>query len=219
MKYFDKNYLANLDHLYRINMINSSSGFKSANLIATKSKDGISNVAVFSSVIHLGSNPPLLGFVTRPTTVPRNTYKNIKETGFYTINHVHEGIIEDAHHCSAKYDELISEFSMTNLEEAYDHASQAPFVKGAPVQMHMQFKEEHHFKINGTIMIIGEIIGLYIKEDLLKDDGFIDLAQGKVSAINGLDGYTIPKLKTRLPYQKPKRNRFSREKLDKIKTQ
>lgn len=215
MKYFDQKYLADLDHLYRINLVNSTSGFKSANLIATISKDGLSNVAVFSSVIHLGSNPPLLGFVTRPTTVPRNTYKNIKETGFYTINHVHDGIIEEAHHCSAKYDASISEFSMTSLEEAYDHASLAPFVKGAPVQMHMQFKEEHHFKINGTIMIIGEIIGLYIKEELLKDDGYIDLAQGKVTAINGLDGYTIPELKTRLPYQRPKKTSLRKKNTNK----
>ncbi len=218
MKYFDHKYLASLDHLYRINLVNSSSGFKSANLIATKSKEGISNVAVFSSVIHLGSNPPLLGFVTRPTTVPRNTYKNIKETGHYTINHVYEEIIEDAHHCSAKYDASVSEFSMTNLKEDYDHACLAPFVKGAPVQIHMKFREEHHFKINGTIMIIGEIMGLYIKEELLKEDGFIDLTKGKISAINGLDGYTIPQLKTRLPYQRPKRNIFSEQLFDKIET-
>ena len=47
-----------LDHVYRINMMNSCSGFKSANLIGTKSNDGTPNVAVFSSVTHLGSNPP-----------------------------------------------------------------------------------------------------------------------------------------------------------------
>jgi flavin reductase (DIM6/NTAB) family NADH-FMN oxidoreductase RutF len=209
MKYFDKQYLSRLDDLYRINLVNSSSGFKSANLIATKSTEGISNVAVFSSVIHLGSNPPLLGFVIRPATVPRNTYKNIKDTGCYTISHIHEDIIKDAHHCSAKYDASISEFSMTNLKEVYDHSSEAPFVKGAPIQLHMQFKEEHHFKINGTIMIIGEIIGIYIKEELLKEDGFINLSEGKVTAINGLDGYAIPKLQTRLPYQKPKNDRAS----------
>ena len=92
-----------LDHLYKINFVNSLSGFKSANLIATKSKDGISNVAVFSSVVHYGSNPPILGFVLRPTTVSRNTYDNIKQTQFYTINHIVSSIIEDAHHTSAKY--------------------------------------------------------------------------------------------------------------------
>jgi len=205
MKYFDKRYIASLDHLYRVNLVNSSSGFKSANLIATKSKEGVSNVAVFSSVIHLGSNPPLLGFIVRPTTVPRNTYENIKATGYYTINHIHEAIIEDAHHCSAKYDASISEFSMTGLKEVYDHNCKAPFVKGAPVQLQMEFKEEHHFKINGTIMIIGEIVGMYVKEELLKDDGFVDLSQGKITAINGLDTYTIPTIKTRLPYQRPKK--------------
>jgi len=218
MKYFDQKYLASLDDLYRINLINSSSGFKSANLIATKSKEGVSNVAVFSSVIHLGSNPPLLGFVLRPTTVPRNTYKNIKDTGCYTINHVYEEIIEDAHHCSAKYEASISEFSMTGLKEDYDHACMAPFVKGAPVQLHMQFREEHHFKINGTIMIIGEIMGIYIKKELLKEDGFIDLAQGKIAAINGLDGYTLPALKTRLPYQRPKRTNLYKEQFDPIES-
>jgi flavin reductase (DIM6/NTAB) family NADH-FMN oxidoreductase RutF len=166
MKYFDQKDIASLDHLYRINLINSSSGFKSANLIATKSKEGISNVAVFSSVIHLGSNPPLLGFLTRPTSAPRNTYKNIKDTGCYTINHIYEDIIKDAHHCSAKYDASISEFSMTELKEEYDHTCMAPFVKGAPVQLQMQFREEHHFKINGTIMIIGEIIGIAIKSHI-----------------------------------------------------
>ena len=94
----------------------------------------------------------------------------------------------------------------------------APFVKGAPVQLQMKFREEHHFKINGTIMIIGEIIEIYIKEELLKDDGFIDLSEGKIAAINGLDGYTIPKLKTRLPYQRPKIKILSEEQFDTIES-
>ena len=70
--------------------------------------------------------------------------------------------------------------------------------------------------INGTIMIIGEIMGLYVKEELLEDDGFIDLAKGKITAINGLDGYTIPEFKTRLPYQRPKRSSFSKKRLGQI---
>ena len=81
MRHFDLEALSNLDKLYRINLINSCSGFKSANLIASKNKNGISNVAIFSSVIHLGSDPALLAFITRPTTVSRNTYENILETG------------------------------------------------------------------------------------------------------------------------------------------
>ena len=108
--HYSKEGIHHLKHLYRINLINSCSGYKSANLLGSISKEGITNVAVFSSVTHLGSNPPTLGFILRPTTVPRNTYKNIKEAGVFTINHIHEGILEDAHHTSAKYSEEISEF-------------------------------------------------------------------------------------------------------------
>ena len=66
MTYISNEELENLHHIYRINLINSSSGYKSANLIGTKSSNGIENVAVFSSVTHIGSNPPLLGFFCRP---------------------------------------------------------------------------------------------------------------------------------------------------------
>ena len=204
MKHLSKKSIDELHHLYRINLINSCSGFKSANLIGTKSNDGIENVAVFSSVTHIGSNPPLLGFFCRPTTVIRNTYENIKETGIYTLNHIHENNIEDAHHTSAKYDKEISEFEATNLVSEYKDDCSAPFVKGAPLQLEMKFVEEYHIAANNTILVIGEIQNLYLNEDLLEKDGFINLSKANIAAINGLDGYTIPVLKTRLAYQRPK---------------
>lgn len=84
MIHFDQEKLDRLNNIYKINLINSCSGYKPANLIATISKNGVENVAIFSSVVHIGSNPPLLGFVVRPSgEVPRNTYTNIKETGHY----------------------------------------------------------------------------------------------------------------------------------------
>jgi flavin reductase (DIM6/NTAB) family NADH-FMN oxidoreductase RutF len=120
MIHFNQEKLDILHNIFKINLINSCSGYKPANLIATVSKKGIENVAIFSSVVHVGSNPPLLAFIVRPSgEVPRNTYKNIKETQFYTINHVFESITSDAHHTSARYDEDISEFDVTNLEVEY----------------------------------------------------------------------------------------------------
>jgi len=195
-----------LDHVYRINLINSCSGFKSANLLGTKSNAGAPNVAVFSSVTHLGSKPPLLGVIFRPVSdVPRNTYENIRETGQFTVNHIDMPIIEDAHHTSAKYAKEVSEFGMTNLEEEYKNEWHAPFVKNAPIQMALTYCEEYLIKSNNCIQLIGEIKDLYIREDLLEADGFINLSKGNVVAINGLDGYTVPKLKTRIEYQRPKK--------------
>ena len=193
-----------LNRIYRINLINSCSGYKSANLLGSVSKDGTTNVAVFSSVTHLGSNPPVLGFILRPTTVPRNTYKNIKQTGVFTINHIYQEILEDAHHTSAKYPEEISEFDITDLDIEYKNNCIAPFVKGSPVQMKMRFKEEYFIKTNEVLHIIAEIEKLYIEDNLIEKDGFVDLAKGKVAAINGLDAYAIANNNTRFGYQRPK---------------
>ena len=207
MIHFCINDIDSMNYLHRINLVNSCTGFKSANLIGTKSNTGITNVAIFSSVTHIGSNPPLLGFFLRPTTVIRNTYENLKETGEFTLNHIHQDIITDAHHTSAKYDKDISEFDKTGLEEEYKNGFYAPFVKNAPVQLAIKYIDEHPISANNTILVVGQISDVYVKDELLNSDGYIDLTKGKVAAINGLDGYTIPVLKKRLEYQRPKQER------------
>ncbi len=204
MHFFDNKDISNLDKIYRINLINSCSGFKSANLLGSISKEGNTNVAIFSSVTHLGSNPPTLGFILRPTTVPRNTYKNIKDLGYFTINHIWEDVFEDAHHTSAKYPDDISEFDMTNLEPIFKGEFKAPFVKDAPVQMSMKFIEEIYVPSNDVMLIVAQIQELYVKDELLHEDGLINLSKGKVVTINGLDTYALPKFKKQLSYQRPK---------------
>ncbi|WP_339341734.1 flavin reductase [uncultured Polaribacter sp.] len=205
MAFFNFDDIQNLEKIYKINLINSCSGFKSANLLGSISEEGISNVAVFSSVTHLGSKPPTLGFILRPTTVPRDTYKNIKDSGIFTINHIHQDIIEDAHHTSAKYPKEVSEFDMTGLEEEFKGNFKAPFVKGAPVQMSMKFIEEVYVPSNDVMLIVSQIQELYIDDALLQEDGLINLSKGNVAAINGLDTYAIPEFNKQLSYQRPKK--------------
>ena len=206
--HFTRKDINDLEKIKKINLINSCSGYKSANLIGSVSKEGITNVAVFSSITHLGSNPPTLGFILRPTTVPRDTYKNIKESGVFTINHIHEDIIKEAHHTSAKYKEEISEFDITGLVPEYHNKCIAPFVKDSPVQMEMKFIEEYHIKSNNVVHIIAEIKNLYVKDEIIQEDGFLNLSKAKVAAINGLDAYAIAKNNTRFEYQRPKNINF-----------
>lgn len=203
MTHFNIDAINQLNHLYKINLINSCAGYKSANLIATKSNKNNTNVAIFSSIIHLGSAPPLLGFILRPTTVPRNTYENIIESGFYTINHIHKEILKDAHHTSAKYKRDISEFDVTNLKTDYKNNFFPPFVKDCPIQIGMKYVEEYDIKSNNTKLVVGEIQELYIEEKLIKEDGFVNLSEGNIATINGLNGYAIPTLKERFKYQRP----------------
>lgn len=204
MKHFSKEDISEMSSIYRLNMINSCTGYKSANLIATKSEKGLTNLAVFNSVIHLGSNPPIIGFILRPTTVPRHTFQNLKETGVFTVNHIHYSQIEDAHHTSAKYPQEVSEFDETNLEEEFKNGISAPFVKESPLQLACSYLNEYHIKENDTLMIVGQIEQIFMKDEMLENDGWIDLEKGGVVSINGLEGYALPKLLERFPYARPK---------------
>src|SRR5210317_1994416 len=109
MHHFQLKDLEKLPKIYRLNLMNSVTGYKSAHLIGTQSVEGKDNLAIFSSVVHLGSNPALIGYILRPTTVPRHSHTNMKSTGVFTLNSISKTQIEDAHHTSAKYPEEISE--------------------------------------------------------------------------------------------------------------
>ena len=203
--HFDEEDIENLDKVYRINLINSCSGYKSANLIGSVSEEGINNLAIFSSITHLGSNPAMLGYILRPTTVPRNTFKNIKETRLFTVNHIVKDIINDAHHTSAKYPEEISEFDKTNLEQEYKEGCKAPFVKGSPVQLVCKYLNEYNIEENGTILVVASIEELYFDEKLISESGFLQLDKGNVVTVNGCDGYALPSFLNRFEYQRPKK--------------
>lgn len=205
MRQFLEKDLESLDKIYRLNLINSCTGYKSANLIGTRSAKGQNNLAVFNSVMHLGSQPALIGFILRPLTVPRHTYSNLKATGYFSINHISRNQIEEAHHTSAKYPKEVSEFDQTALDVENKLPWEIPFVKDAPVQLACQYTNEYLIEENDTILVVGKILGLYVQEDMLGEDGWIRLDQGNVVSINGLDGYALPKLLDRFPYARPKK--------------
>jgi flavin reductase (DIM6/NTAB) family NADH-FMN oxidoreductase RutF len=203
MKHITRDIISQMEKIERLNIINSCTGYKSANLIATLSANGNPNVAVFSSITHLGSNPGLLGFIVRPTTVPRDTYSNIKSKGFFTVNHITLDMISDAHHTSANYEVGISEFDKTNLTKEYKNDLEIPFVKGSPIQLYCKYLNEYYIKENDTIHIIASIEHIFYNENMEHKDGWLQLDKGNVIAINGLDGYCLPKLAGRFEYARP----------------
>lgn len=178
-----------MDKIYRLNLINSLTGYKPANLIGTQSKEKIANLAIISSVVHLGSNPPLLGFILRPAVVPRHTYSNIKETGVFTINHVHTDFINKAHYTSAKFDEQVSEFDSCKLSREYLDGFSAPFVKESNLKIGLNFLEEYEIGANKTIFIVGEIQSIYMPKEILKENGDVNLNAIHDVCISGLNNY------------------------------
>lgn len=204
MKHFTSKKFGELGKIERANLINSVSGYKSANLIGTISASKQTNLAIFSSVVHIGANPPLLGFIMRPIAeVDRHTYENIKQTGVYTINHVHKSFVEKAHFTSAKFDREISEFAACKLSEEYLEDFAAPFVKESKIKIGLKFAEEIPIKLNNTILIIGEIKHLFLPEDSLLENGNVNLNSVEDVCISSLDTYHEVVEIAQLPFARP----------------
>ncbi len=189
------------DKIWRINIINSITGIKPGNLIGTKSDAGISNLAIISSVVHLGSNPPLIGFIMRPNhEVKRDTYKNIMENGYFTINHVNNRIIKQAHYTSAKFDEDISEFDTCELTEEYLNDFSAPFVKESKIKIGLKLTDTIDIKVNKTKLIIGEVVLIDIDKSFVSQEGGINLEKVSSIGISGLDSYYDLQFIDQFPY-------------------
>ncbi len=202
-KHFSSESLLALEKQNRVHLINSLGGFKSVVLIGTADAAGQTNLAVFSSVFHIGANPPLIGLIFRPTPPERNTFNNIIETGYYTINHINEAIYQQAHQTSARYDKNISEFDATGLTPEYKETFAAPFVAESRVQLGLVFKEKIDIAINHTTLVIGEIVSISLPDDCIGEDGFVDLEKANTLTCSGLDSYHKTVQLDRLSYAKP----------------
>lgn len=199
---FSKQDIDNMEERFRAKLINSVSGYKSANLVGTIDIDKQTNLAVVSSVFHLGAYPPLLGMIFRPHSVPRHTLENILATKVYTLNHINQSIAQQAHQTSARYPKEMSEFLVSGLHEQYISNFAAPFVKEANVKLAMEYRQHQIIELNQTVMLIGEINAIHIEVDCLQEDGHVDLEKANTICITGLDGYALPHLLARFPYAK-----------------
>ena len=203
MEHYSKDDLKLLPTRFRANLVNSCTGYKSSNLLATCSKEGNTNLAIFSSVVHIGSNPPLLGFILRPLTVRRDTYQNFRENGFFTVNQINKMMLGDAHHTSAKYKDGISEFSKTDLTAEYLDDFQAPYVTESSIKIGCRYQNEYEIFENGCLLIIGAIEHIYLPDEIVHEDGWVQLDAVNTISTVGLDGYALPKLIERLSYARP----------------
>ena len=199
----DSHAIANMPSRRRAAFVNSVSGFKSANLIGTANTSGATNLAIMSSVVHLGSHPPLLALIVRPGGEERHTLANIMTTGCFTINHVSTSIIEAAHQTAARYPQQVSEFDATGLTPEWHEGLSAPMVGEAAVKLGLRLRDHQSLAINGTHLVIGEIVLALYPESGQMVDGSLNLNACGTAALAGLDTYHEALPVKRMAYAKP----------------
>lgn len=202
MQHYNKDDLTKMDQRYRVQLINSLSGFKSANLIGTSNLAGQHNLAIFSSVFHLGASPALVGFIMRPDSVARHTLDNIQQTKTYTINQISGSFWREAHQTSARYLEQESEFEQVGLTPELHQCTRAPFVKESRLKYALLLKDIMPIPLNGTQLVIGEITDVICESNVIKTDGYIDIESLDTVALSGLDSYHSTNRLSRVSYAK-----------------
>lgn len=188
---------------YRAHFFNCLSGFKPLHLLGTRSQNKQNNLAVFSQVFHIGANPPFLGVLFRPDTVERHTLKNIRETGFFTLNHVPTSHVEQAHHTAAKFADNESEFEKCGFTPLFNETFWAPFVEESPVRMGLSLHEIIEIKANNTLLLVGKIEEVHYPEMAVKEDGYLDLNTLNVACCTGMDAYHSTDKIARFAYAEP----------------
>ena len=204
MTFFSEKDILQMPKVKRLNIINSITGIKPANLISTIDERNRHNLAIFSSVVHLGSNPALIGFILRPQEkIRRHTYENILENGYYTINHLPNHKTLEGHYTSAKFDKETSEYDVCHFTPEFQHDFPVPYVKESFLKMGLKHVESIPIKYNGTVMIVGKILQVYVAKSSLSEEGYINLEEAKSVGISGLNTYYDLKKIASYPYARP----------------
>ncbi len=195
--------IAGRDREFRRHFFNTLPGPRGVHLIGTRGHRGTENLGVFSSVVHLGANPALLGFHLRPLTVPRHTYHHLKATGWFTVNTLHPDFLEAAHQTSANYPLGESEFAATGLTPTYSEDCRAPYVKESAIRIGLTFEEEHPIAANDTLFIVGRVREVFVPDEMVSETGHVDHQRLDTLAVTGLDTYYRVVDGQRLGYARP----------------
>lgn len=160
-------------------------------LVSTLSADGIGNLAPFSFFAMGGQNPQGVAFC--PTADrdgnPKDTLRNIRETGEFTINIVSRAMAERVNQASAPYPFDVDEFDVTGFTRAPSALVRPPRVADAPAALEcrlFQLVPQGAGPMHGT-WVIGEVLQVYIRDDVLGADGRPDTALVNPAARLGRD--------------------------------
>lgn len=163
------------------------------------------NLSIFNSIVHVGSNPPLLGLVFRPLTVERHTYDHIKNYGALTLNSVPLKYYRSAHATSAKYPKDVSEFDRCGFSPGHRDGFAAPYVVESPLRIGCSLSGEYPLKENQCIFMVVRIEWVQTLPGAIEADGFLDHTQLGNTGVIGLDAYYSAHLQERLAYAQPDR--------------
>ena len=171
--------------------------------ISTVGRQGM-NLAPFSYFMPLSSRPPLLGVSINGLRdgAPKDTLRNLRETGDFVINVVSEALAARMVQTSGEWPESLDEFQLTGLTPVASTDVRSPRVAESPVNLECRLYRE--IPLGDTTLVIGELVRAHVSDDVLTH-GLVDPV--KLAPLGRLGGEGYMPLREVLKLARPKADR------------
>lgn len=147
-------------------------------LISTLGRDGRRNVAPFSWFNALSSDPPYLcvSIATHiPDGRPKDTLRNILDTGEFVANIVSEDIAHAQNVCAQPYPPETDEFQVSGLTPAPSIKVRAPTVLESKVNFECKLFQAIPLPRTSYTLCIGEVVHMRLEQEVIEENGRIRL--------------------------------------------
>ena len=146
--------------------------------VSTRSADGIANLAPFSYFNAVSSDPPILMFSAtgRHPHGPKDTVRNIEDTGEFAVNLVSWELREPMNASCAAVGPEVNEFELAGVTEAGCETLSVPRVAESPVTFECRLHKMIDLPVlpdaaagDRNVMILGLVDGIHISDSVLRE--------------------------------------------------
>lgn len=140
--------------------------------IVTLGRNGHVNAAPFSFFNAFATDPPVVGvgIGSNDDGRPKDTRRNIRESGQFVIHLVSEEMAEAMNITAIGFEPGVSELAEAKLATRPSVHVKPPRIGGAPVAMECELMQM--VELGGeTELVLGRVLAMHVREDLVLDAG------------------------------------------------
>ncbi len=137
--------------------------------ISTRGKDGRNNLAPYSFFNGVSYEPPQVMFAS---TGYKDSQRNIEDTGVFCVNVVEYAMRDAMNASSASFASDIDEFERSGLASRQCETVDCARVADAPAALECRMTQIIQIKGKANSIIIGEVTGVYLRDDAIVDGRF-----------------------------------------------
>lgn len=167
-----------IDARLRYRLLISSVAPRPIAWISTRGRDGSINLAPFSFFQALSGTPPLVMVsIGQRKGAPKDTLRNIQDTGEFVINTITEALAPRMNLTSGEYGPEVDEFALAGLTAVASEVVAAPRVGESPLSLEARLTRVVPLDGSSYTVVIGEILRWHVDDALLTADGRVDIAR------------------------------------------